>query len=72
MSHWTKSTRSTPGMLDPQSFIEKMPLVIAFLLSMAVLGGGSVVGLGSEECFRTPTGAMTLAGIVFIVPWFPL
>ena len=25
------------GMLDPQSFIEKMPLVIAFLLSLAVL-----------------------------------
>jgi HAMP domain-containing protein len=27
----------TAGMLDPQSFIEKMPLVIAFLLSLAVL-----------------------------------
>jgi adenylate cyclase len=27
----------TAGMLDPQSFIEKMPAVIAFLLSLAVL-----------------------------------
>ena len=27
----------TAGSLDPQSFIEKMPVVIAFLLSLAVL-----------------------------------